>query len=84
MCAGCGGRFAKDALVRFTVGGDAAGKARIIIDTSGKSSGRGAYVCRRLECYDAATSKRRTLERRLRSAPEPALRDSFIEMLNGH
>lgn len=82
MCAGCGGRFAKEALVRFTVVGDTGETDRITIDGGGKSSGRGAYICRRLECFDTATGKRRSLQRRLKAAPlEPGLRDGFIALL---
>lgn len=56
---------------------------RITVDAGG-SSGRGAYVCRRLECFDAAAGKRRSLQRRLVMAPlESGLRERFVCLISG-
>lgn len=81
MCAGCGGRFARKTLVRFTVTGGKGNAGLVAVDAGGKAGGRGAYVCRRLECFDAATGKRRSLQRRLKAEKlEPGTREVFISL----
>lgn len=49
-CIGCGQRAPKRSLLRLvrTPDGD------VIIDADGKKPGRGAYLCPRRECIDAA------------------------------
>ena len=49
-CTGCGERFLKNTLVRIvkTPSGD------IVLDTTGKISGRGAYICRSAKCLKKA------------------------------
>ena len=49
-CTGCGERFLKNSLVRIvkTPSGD------IVLDTTGKISGRGAYICRSAQCLRKA------------------------------
>lgn len=49
-CTGCGERFLKNTLVRIvkTPSGD------IVLDTTGKLSGRGAYICRSAKCLKKA------------------------------
>ena len=49
-CTGCGERFLKNTLVRIvkTPSGD------IVLDTTGKVSGRGAYICRSAKCLKKA------------------------------
>jgi uncharacterized protein len=53
-CVGCGKRRAKKELVRLAVG-----DARMTVDPTGKSVGRGAYLCPRIDCFDAALKKNR-------------------------
>ena len=53
MCAGCMSRKPKDELIRIVRTKD--GKA--IIDTTGKSDGRGAYVCPDENCIKKAEKK---------------------------
>ncbi len=54
-CIGCQGRFQKSELVRVlrTPEGD------VIIDTTGKKSGRGAYICKSAACLKKARKGKR-------------------------
>ena len=95
MCAGCGNRFAKAALVRFTVRETPEGKVLVLGEApdvngmggrgsggSGSSdSGRGGYVCPSLECFDQAFA-RKTLVRRLKATAEASgLREEFARLI---
>lgn len=54
MCVGCGEMFDKRTLVRVV-------KSRegdVSLDLTGKKAGRGAYVCKNLECLKKARKKR--------------------------
>ena len=59
-CTGCGEHFPKNTLVRIlrTPTGE------IILDTLGKASGRGAYICKSASCLKKARKASR-LERSL-------------------
>lgn len=54
-CIGCGRTADKRELVRVvrTSEGD------VVVDPSGKANGRGAYLCRKQDCFDAAARRRR-------------------------
>ena len=54
MCTGCGEMFDKRTLVRVVKSPDGA----VRLDLSGKKSGRGAYVCKNIECLKKARKKR--------------------------
>ena len=61
MCVGCRERYNKKELIRIvrTPEGD------VMVDTTGKLSGRGAYVCRsKTQCLEKAV-KSKALERHL-------------------
>ena len=60
-CVACGATDAKGALARVVR--DAAGEVRV--DPTGRAPGRGAYLCRRAECFAKARS-RHALDRALR------------------
>lgn len=63
MCTGCGEMKAKKELVRVVRGPEKEGGApEISLDLTGKKPGRGAYICRSLECLRKARKARR-LER---------------------
>ena len=49
-CAGCGEHFPKRDLVRVLRKPD----GQIVLDLTGKISGRGAYVCRSVDCLKKA------------------------------
>ncbi len=54
-CTGCGEHFPKSALIRVL----RTPEGEITIDLHGKRSGRGAYICRKLECFKKARRARR-------------------------
>lgn len=69
MCTGCNEMKPKKELVRVVhtpekkdEAGNLLSASEISLDLTGKKPGRGAYVCRRLECLQAARKARR-LER---------------------
>lgn len=54
-CAGCSGHFPKGELVRVL----RTPEEEIILDTTGKKSGRGAYICKKAECLKKAMKSKR-------------------------
>ena len=58
MCIGCGEQKPKKELVRVVKSPE----GEISLDLTGKKSGRGAYVCRNVDCLKKARKARR-LER---------------------
>jgi len=46
--------FPKGEVVRFV-----ASDGKLVIDTTAKRNGRGAYLCRSLDCFDIAVKKKR-------------------------
>ena len=58
QCVGCGSMKTKKEMMRVLKTADEG----IILDTTGKKNGRGAYMCRTMECLKLAR-KNRGLER---------------------
>ncbi len=58
MCIGCGEMKEKRSLVRVIK----TPEDEILLDVTGKKSGRGAYLCKSMECFEKAQKCRR-LER---------------------
>ncbi len=58
MCTGCGEMFDKRSLVRVVKSPE----GEISLDLTGKKNGRGAYICRNVECLKKAR-KKKALER---------------------
>ncbi len=54
-CCGCGEQKAKQALIRVVRSAD----GQVNLDTTGKASGRGAYICNSLECLKKARKSHR-------------------------
>ena len=54
-CAGCGEHFPKKELIRVVRAPD----GNIELDLVGKKSGRGVYVCKKLDCFKKARKARR-------------------------
>ena len=52
----------------------------ISLDTTGKKSGRGAYICHDPQCLEKA-QKRKSLERALKCAIPPEIYDSLKEQI---
>ncbi len=55
MCAGCGEHIAKKELVRVV----RSPEGEISVDLIGKKNGRGAYICKKVECLKKAQKARR-------------------------
>ena len=49
-CTGCGEHFPKNTLIRVLRTPD----GEIILDLTGKKSGRGAYICKKAQCLKKA------------------------------
>lgn len=58
QCTGCGEMKPKSELIRVVRSPD----GTVGLDRSGKANGRGAYICRSVECYKKAV-KTKKLER---------------------
>lgn len=73
-CVGCGRTTAKRELVRVvrTLAG------RVEVDPTAKKAGRGAYLCRREECWRQAL-KRSRLDHALRAAAPEEDRRALLE-----
>ncbi len=71
-CVGCGEHFPKSALIRVlrTPTGET------VLDTSGKMSGRGAYICKSASCLKKARKSRR-----LETSLECSIPDSVYERM---
>ena len=61
MCVGCGEMFDKRSLIRVVKSPE----GEISIDITGKKNGRGAYLCRSMDCLEKAI-RSRGLERSLK------------------
>lgn len=53
-CTGCGEHFPKKELIRVL----RTPEGEIVIDEGGKKSGRGAYICKKAECFKKARRKK--------------------------
>jgi predicted RNA-binding protein YlxR (DUF448 family) len=61
MCAGCGEMKSKKEMIRVLK----TPEGEIVIDTTGKKNGRGAYICSSVQCLQKAI-KTKGLERSLK------------------
>ena len=71
-CVGCGEMKDKRELVRVV----RSKEGEISIDLYGKKPGRGAYICRSVECLEKARKAKR-LERAFSTAIEPGIYDAM-------
>ena len=55
LCLGCGEAKPKREMIRVVKSKD----GEISLDLTGKKSGRGAYICHTLKCFNEARKKRR-------------------------
>lgn len=82
-CVACNQKKAKSEFIRIVktppVSLDS-GKREVIIDRSGKSEGRGAYICREIKCIQSAQRGRR-LERCLSCKVERDVYELLEEMV---
>ena len=71
-CTGCGEHFPKRELVRIV----RSPEGEISLDLVGKASGRGAYICKKTECF-----KKARRQRRLEASLECKIPDAVYERL---
>ena len=76
-CAGCGELKDKKELIRVV----RTPEGEFRIDTTGKAAGRGAYICRKKECLEAA-KKNHGLERSFRQKINNEVYDRLAEELS--
>ena len=78
QCVGCGEMKSKKELLRII----RTAEGEILLDATGKKNGRGAYLCRDMECFQKAL-KTRGLERSLKTAiPKEVTENLAKEMEN--
>lgn len=70
MCSVCRLKAEQSSFVRIALGAEGEARGRLLIDARQRSSGRGAYLCRRTECWTADNTIR-SLERALRATLGP-------------
>ncbi len=73
-CTGCGEHFPKSELVRVLRTPD----GQIIIDLTGKKSGRGAYLCKSVACL-----KKARRSKRIENSLECTIPDEVFDRLEG-
>ena len=77
-CMGCGERKEKKQLIRII----RSPEEEIILDTTGKQNGRGAYLCNSVECLRKA-QKKKALERALNTPiPDTVYEELEKEMMS--
>jgi len=77
MCVGCQEMKSKKELIRVV----RTPQDSIEIDPTGKKSGRGAYVCPRVECMQRACKEKR-LEKALQRQISKEIYETLIQRLN--
>ena len=77
MCLGCGEMKPKKELIRAVKDKEGG----ISLDITGKKSGRGAYICRSIECFRAARKAHR-FEKSFECRIDDAVYDSMEAELN--
>ncbi|MFU0826550.1 MAG: YlxR domain-containing protein [Lachnoclostridium sp.] len=78
QCTGCGEMKSKKEMIRVI----RTPEENILIDTTGKKNGRGAYICRSIECFQKAV-KNHGLERSLKVAIPREVYDELEKELSG-
>lgn len=76
MCLGCNEMKPKKELIRVVK----APEGEISLDFTGKKSGRGAYICRSVECFNKARKGRR-LEKAFSCKIDAGVYDAMAEEL---
>ena len=75
-CLGCGEMIGKKGAVRIV----RSKEGEVTIDPTGKKSGRGAYICRDIKCFEAA-KKCKKLERALKCSVPDEIYDNIEKEL---
>ena len=77
-CSGCGEHFPKNTLIRVL----RTPEGEVILDLTGKKSGRGAYICKNAACFKKARKARR-IESSLECQISEELYNRMEEELDG-
>jgi len=78
QCTGCGEMKNKKEMIRVI----RTPEESIVIDTTGKKNGRGAYICKSAECFQKAV-KNRGLERSLKVSIPHEVYEELEKELSG-
>ncbi len=78
MCCACRQRKEKDMLVRFVVN-----EEQVILDSNYKKLGRGAYICKDVDCFKKA-KKAKSLNRIFKCHLSEKDYDNFMNQLFGN
>ena len=76
-CVGCGEHFPKAELVRVL----RTPEGEVVLDLIGKKSGRGAYICKKAECFKKAKRKK-SLESSLECSIPDEVYDRLTEEIS--
>jgi predicted RNA-binding protein YlxR (DUF448 family) len=76
-CVGCGEHFPKSELVRVL----RTPEGEVVLDLTGKKSGRGAYICKKAACLKKARKSKR-IEASLECAIPEAVYDRMEEEIS--
>lgn len=80
VCIGCRQKMEKKELVRVVRTPD----GEVVLDSTGKKSGRGAYLCRKQDCFKKAIKGNR-LEKNLQTpVDESLLNDLAVLLVNNN
>lgn len=79
QCVGCNEMKSKKEMFRIIK----TAENEILLDTTGKKNGRGAYICSSSECLQKA-AKNRGLERSLKTAVPKEILDVLIKEMESH
>ena len=71
-CTGCGEHFPKNTLIRVL----RTPEGEVVLDLTGKKSGRGAYICKNAACLKKARKSRR-----IESSLECAISEELYEKM---
>ena len=77
-CTGCGEHFPKNTLIRVL----RTPEGEVVLDLTGKKSGRGAYICKNAACFKKARKARR-IETSLECQISEELYNRMEEELDG-
>jgi uncharacterized protein len=77
-CVGCQEQSPKRDLIRIVL----TPEGETCLDLTGKQNGRGAYLCKKVECFQQAR-KRKSLERALKSQIPEAVYEALQMRLQG-
>ena len=77
-CTGCGEHFPKNTLIRVL----RTPEGEVVLDLTGKMSGRGAYICKNAACFKKARKSRR-IETSLECQISEELYNRMEEELDG-